>query len=209
MSYLSLFFISFTIALSGALVPGPLFAAVIYQSTKQGFKTGPLIILGHGILEIAMIAFITLGFSRFINSPAVLKSISVAGALVLIIFGISMLRETEEPAIEEGGNYGKSSNLIMLGLTLSISNPHWTIWWMTVGLGLLLAAQKVGPAAIAVFFAGHILADLGWYSIISFTVSRGKKFISKKVHRGIIYFCAMTLVGFGIYLGINSFKIYR
>jgi len=209
MSYLSIFIISFTIALSGALVPGPLFATVVYQSAKQGFKTGPLIILGHGILEIAMIAFITLGFSRFINSPAVLKGISVAGALVLIIFGISMLREIKEPAIEESGNYGKSSNLIMMGFMLSITNPHWTIWWLTVGLGLVLAAQKIGMIAIAIFFAGHILADLGWYSIISFTVSKGKKFISKTVHRGVIYFCAMTLVGFGIYLGVNSFKFYR
>ena len=209
MSYLSIFAISFTIALSGALVPGPLFAAVIYQSAKQGFKTGPLIILGHGILEIVMVAFIVLGFSRFIDNPAILKGISIAGALVLVIFGINMFGNVEEPELKESGNFNKSSNLVMLGFTLSITNPHWTIWWLTVGLGLVLAAQKIGAAAIAVFFAGHILADLGWYSIISFTVSRGKKFISKEVYAGLIYFCALALIAFGIYLAINSFKLYK
>lgn len=207
MNYLSIFIISFTIALSGALVPGPLFAAVVYQSAKQGFKTGPLIILGHGILEIAMVAFITLGFSRFLNNPLIIKSISLTGALVLIIFGISMVRNIKEPDIAEGNSYGRSSNLVMMGFTLSITNPHWTIWWLTVGLGLVLAAQKIGFIAVVIFFAGHILADLGWYSIISFTVSKGKKFISKKAYRGVIYFCAATLAGFGIYLGINAFSL--
>jgi len=204
MNYLSIFVISFTIALSGALVPGPLFAAVVYRSTRQGFKTGPLIIIGHGLLEIVMVTFITLGFSRFLNSPSIIRWISVTGALVLIVFGFNMLREADEPEIEPDGNYGNSSNLVMLGITLSITNPHWSIWWLTIGLGLVLAAQKAGPAAVAVFFAGHILADLGWYSAISFTISNGRKFMSKKTHRWVMYFCALTLVGFGVYLGIKS-----
>ena len=207
MNYLSIFVISFTIALSGALVPGPLFAAVVYRSAKQGFKTGPLIIVGHGLLEIAMVAFITLGFSRFLNSPTIIRWIALAGALVLIVFGFNMVREADKPETESGGNFGGNSNLIMLGLTLSVTNPHWSIWWLTVGLGLVLAAQKAGPAAVAVFFAGHILADLGWYSAISFTISKGRKFMSKKAHRWVIYFCALTLVAFGVYLGINSFRM--
>ena len=207
MNYLSIFIISFTIALSGALVPGPLFATVVYQSAKRGFKTGPLIILGHGILEIAMVAFITLGFSRFLNNPVIIKGISLAGALVLIIFGISMARNVKEPDINENGAAGGSSNLVVMGFTLSITNPHWTVWWLTVGLGLVLAAQKIGFMAVVIFFAGHILADLGWYSIISFTVSKGKKIISKKAYRVVVYFCALTLAGFGVYLGINAFSL--
>ena len=65
MSYFSIFLISFTVALSGALMPGPLLAAVIYESTRHGFKTGPLFVLGHAMLEVLMVTFIILGFSRW------------------------------------------------------------------------------------------------------------------------------------------------
>ena len=55
MEYFFIFMTSFVIALSGALAPGPLLAACISESTKHGFKSGPLMILGHAILEIIMV----------------------------------------------------------------------------------------------------------------------------------------------------------
>jgi len=51
MNLISIFIISFLIALSGALAPGPLLAVVIAETPRRGFKTGPLVIVGHGILE--------------------------------------------------------------------------------------------------------------------------------------------------------------
>ena len=38
--YILIFLVSFTIAFSGALMPGPLLTAVISQSVKHGFKSG-------------------------------------------------------------------------------------------------------------------------------------------------------------------------
>ena len=53
MNILLVFFSSFVLALSGALVPGPLFTLTVSESLRRGAKAGPLIILGHGLLEIA------------------------------------------------------------------------------------------------------------------------------------------------------------
>jgi len=44
---------SFVVALSGALMPGPLLTVTVGEATRRGFWAGPLIILGHGILEMA------------------------------------------------------------------------------------------------------------------------------------------------------------
>lgn len=195
--------ISFTIALSGALAPGPLLTAVIYQSTKQGFKTGPLVILGHAILEVGMVTFIIFGFAYFLKNALVLKIIAITGALILLWFGISMLLSIPRVSLDIKDDCKKSSNLILTGITMSVANPYWTIWWLTIGLGLLLAAQRMGYVAIGIFFAGHILADLAWYSIVSFTISKGRRFISQKVYKGIIFVCGIILIGFGVYFGIN------
>jgi len=96
MGYLSIFFISFAIALSGALAPGPLLSAVIAKSIHYGSKTGPTVILGHAILEILMVIIIIFGLSNFINTPGIIKIVSIAGTIILIIFFCSNKIDAQE-----------------------------------------------------------------------------------------------------------------
>lgn len=206
MDYFSIFIISFTIGLSGALAPGPLLATVIYESAKNGFKAGPLIIFGHALLEMLMVALILIGLSRFIQSPTLVKAIFFTGALIFIYFGISMLRSLPKVSLDFKKDYRKSTNLIFTGIAMSIANPYWTIWWLTIGLGLVLTAQKQGLLAIGIFFSGHISADLGWYSLVSLLIGRGKGFVPQKAYKIMIAICAITLIGFGVYFGISAFS---
>ncbi len=206
MDYLSLFIISFTIALSGALSPGPLLATVIYESSRGGFKSGPLLILGHALSEILMLAFILFGFSRFIHAPWVLKTISLAGVIILFYFGLNILLSLPNLSFKFKEPSAKSKNLIIAGATLSITNPYWSVWWLTIGLGLLLAAKSQGFLAVGIFFLGHILADMSWYSAISLTISKGRRFISEKVYKGILACCGLCLIGFGIWFAFPKEK---
>jgi threonine/homoserine/homoserine lactone efflux protein len=208
MEYISIFFISFTIALSGALMPGPLLAKVVAESSAQGAKTGPLIILGHAFLEIIMIIIILTGLERFLRIPVVLKVISIVGAVILLYLGLSMLWSLPKLKLNLAAARNKnSSNLVFLGVTMSLANPYWTIWWLTIGIGLLFSALKLGVAGIAVFFGGHILADLGWYAFISLMVSKGRRFLSDRVYRWLIGICAVLILGFALYFGISSWQL--
>jgi threonine/homoserine/homoserine lactone efflux protein len=206
MDLLSIFLVSFTIALSGALMPGTLLTAVISQSAKHGFKSGPLIIIGHAVAETLMIGLIILGFARFINKSQVVFYIPIAGSLILFYFGADMLLSVPRLSLEFKEKTSKSSNLVLLGITMSITNPYWSIWWLTIGLGLTLASQKQGMLAVLIFFLGHILADFGWYSAVSLGISKGRKFLSDRIYRGIIFLCGMALIGFGIYFGLSAFR---
>lgn len=221
MNYLSIFFVSLAIALSGALAPGPLLAAVIGESARHGTKTGPLMILGHAILEMLMVAALVLGLAQVIHQSWLVTAISIAGSLILLFFGLKMLLSIpkmtlELPAPETSGDTsitkGKSlfpaakssAALVGQGFIMSIANPYWAIWWLTIGLGLVLAAQRQGWLAIGVFFLGHILADFGWYAIVSLAVSRGRRFISLTVYKSVILVCALILIGFGLYFGLGT-----
>ncbi len=64
---------------------------------------------------------------------------------------------------------------IISGAMVSLANPYWIIWWATIGMGYLMSAIKSGIAGVGAFFIGHILADLAWYSLVSFGISKGKK----------------------------------
>ncbi|MDP8216874.1 MAG: LysE family transporter [Candidatus Kaelpia imicola] len=205
MDYLSIFLVSFAIALSGALAPGPLLTTVVAKSIRHGFKTGPLIILGHAVLEILMVILIVLGLSKLINQLYVIKIVSTFGAIILFLFGINMLKSIQKISLDLEIEEDKNRNLPLLGITMSIINPYWSIWWLTIGLGLVLGANKLGLVGIGVFLIGHIFADLSWYSIVSLTISKGRRFISDRIYRIITFICGLTLIGFGIYFSIATF----
>ncbi len=205
MNYVSIFLISFFIAFSGALAPGPLLSTVIHESTKQGAKAGPLIILGHILIEIIMLTCIIFGFIKFFNNPLLISLITLAGSGIMIYMGISMLREISHYSLKPVNSGKKSANLVILGFTMTIANPYWSIWWLTIGLGLVISAQKLGFMAICVFFLGHIFADFIWYAFVSILISKNKRFISKKIYSLITSTCAIALIVFGLFFTINHF----
>jgi threonine/homoserine/homoserine lactone efflux protein len=109
-----------------------------------------------------------------------------------------------EAASGAGGSDGRRAGLfrpVISGIVASISNPYWTIWWATIGLGYLLISQKLGIAGIALFFAGHILADAVWYLFIGFAVSAGRSRFTDRVYRWIVGSCALFLFFFALSFG--------
>src|SRR3989339_1811617 len=100
MDLISIFLVSFTIALSGAMMPGPLLTVVIAESLKHGRKTGPLVSLGHAILEVLTIGLLLLSFNRFIHDPMDLKVIAALGALILFVTGVQMLLSLRKLEVE-------------------------------------------------------------------------------------------------------------
>jgi len=189
---------SFMIALSGALVPGPLFTITVSESARRGASTGPLLILGHAIIEILIILLILSGLSPFLKHETTRHVISLVGGSMLVLMGIMILKDLRRIRLDlsaEGG--GKGFNLILTGIVGSLVNPYWVIWWVTIGLGYLVSSMKYGIAGVVVFFLGHISADLLWYSAISYAVARGTKIMGEKAYKTVLAVCAVFLIFFG------------
>ena len=202
---LTIFFSSFVIALSGAMMPGPLLTMTISESPRRGFITGPLLIAGHAVLEITLIAALLLGLAPFFQRPVVFVVTAMAGALILLWMAVSMFRSLPSLKIcwEEETTTG--NHPVINGILMSVANPYWIIWWATIGLGYILYSRQFGFWGIAFFFAGHILADLSWYSFVSAAVAKGKHHLNDRLYRGLIAFCATFLVVFACYFAYAGF----
>jgi len=199
LSLLTIFAGAFVVGLSGAMAPGPVLTVTISETLKRGFKAGPLIVLGHAILEIILLALIGLGLGPFFELPAVTTVFLSAGGLVLLWMGGQMLltnkRITEEALSATGtpSPYGP----ILAGIVLSVSNPFWIIWWVTIGMGFVTQSLQYGLIGLVCFYFGHILADLVWYSFVSFSVSAGRRLCPPMVYRAIFVLCGTMLLVLG------------
>jgi threonine/homoserine/homoserine lactone efflux protein len=193
----SIFVTSFVVALSGALMPGPLLTATVGESSRYGVRAGPLLMTGHAILEIALVAALFLGLAPLLKDARITAGIGLAGSVILFWMAYGMFRSLPRLSLDTTASAARGhTRLVAAGILLSLSNPYWTIWWATFGLAYILQSRQWGFIGVAVFFVGHILADFAWYCAVSFSVGKGRKFFTPAVYRGLVGVCAAFLVGF-------------
>jgi threonine/homoserine/homoserine lactone efflux protein len=219
-----IFSFSFLVALTGAMSPGPLLTYTIIKSVKtkrRGYLMGFWIITGHAILEMGIIILLLLGFSFVLKNITVVRIIGVSGGLILILFGASIIRDiingnistnflnsrnelNKDPGLTENKGI---ENPIFGGIMVSMSNPYWWVWWATIGFAFMIQFNisfKKWPNLLA-FFLGHEAGDLIWYLLVSTLAFFGLRHMNRKAYYGILMFCALFMVLFGIYLGISPF----
>jgi threonine/homoserine/homoserine lactone efflux protein len=204
---LTIFVSSFVIALSGALMPGPLLTATISESSQRGFITGPLMIAGHAILELGLVIALLLGLAPFLQQTAVFIVTALAGSAILFWMAFGMFRSLPSLHLSWEADQKRRNHPVASGILMSVVNPYWIIWWATIGLGYILYSWQFGLLGVAFFFAGHILADLGWYSLVAAMVAGGRHFLTDRLYRGLIAGCAVFLVvfaGYFAYAGLTK-----
>ena len=169
------------VALSGAMMPGPLLAVTMRESLKRGWLAGPMIVLGHAILEILLVAAVALGLAAFLLEPAVAIGIGLLGGLVLGWMGQGMIRQARRTSLRAEEAPASSMHPVLAGIVVSLSNPYWIIWWVTIGMAYIGTGLRFGLAGVGAFFAGHILADLAWYTFVSVGVAGGRRLMPDRV----------------------------
>jgi threonine/homoserine/homoserine lactone efflux protein len=209
------FSLSFVTALSGALMPGPLLTYTIartVQAPKRGWLTGALVIGGHAALECALLAGLLLGLVGFLRSPLAARIIGAVGGALLLYMGAGLLREAVKGrsggfAAGASGSGATRMHPTLAGALVSMSNPYWWIWWVTIGSAFLVRFDLTASRwdALAAFFLGHELGDLGWYGTVSTVLHFGKRVIPRAVIQGLLGFCGVVIIGFAAYLGLSPF----
>lgn len=199
---LKLFFIgisSFVIALSGAMMPGPLFAVTVSETLRRGWITGPILVAGHGMLELTLLVLIISGLESFLQMKETFIIVAFIGGGFLLFMAFSMLHSLPQLSLNNNINRQIKGSLFLSGILLSIANPYFTFWWATIGVSYLIQSMEVGTFGVIAFFTGHILGDLAWYSAVSLGVDKGKKILNDRIYRKIVFVCALILLGFSIY----------
>lgn len=194
-------------------MPGPLLTVNITESARRGAKTGPLLITGHALLELALITALVVGLKQYLHNNLFIIAVSILGGMFLLWMGGGMVMDAVKGkvSLDLSAKEGKTFlGPVLMGALVSISNPYWIIWWATFGLSYITKAWAYGLAGLASFYIGHILADFSWYGAVSLAVAKGTGLMSNRFYRGIIAVCGLFLVGLAltfIYSGVSRLQL--
>ncbi len=211
--------LSFVVALSGAVMPGPLFTYTIaktVQAPRRGFLVGLWVSLGHAALEALLIVGLLAGLSELLHYRLVIWVVGGLGSLLLLYMGVGLLRDAIRgrvpqlaadgaPSAADGPTGLQRLPSALGGVLVSMSNPYWWIWWATVGSAFMVQ-YRIGwgtwPLLIA-FFLGHEAGDLAWYLTISSLLHWGRRRISPRLYLGILAVCGVFIIAFAVYLAVS------
>ena len=212
MKPLKIFSTSLVTGLSGALMPGPVLAITITAVLQVGFIAAVLIILGHSILELALVVALALGLKNVLKNRFVTGAIGIVGGSVLLWFaygmittaysGISAPQATAAAQAETVTYFG----LVGKGAITSLSNPYWLIWWATIGATYMMVSLEKSVVGISAFYVGHISADFLWYCAVGGALVLGKQVLSDRVYMGLIIVCGLFLLYLGVYFLYSGIK---
>jgi len=194
------------VSASGALAPGPMFFTNITHGAKSGAKGGLAFSVGHTIFELSFVVFLAFTLETVTteaNKALINLVLGVAGGTALLVFGFLQIREAwtsaKSTVADKGGIPAK--NPLLLGTVFTGLNPYFIIWWLTIGMTLLIkpALDLASFAGVFLMYGLHVWMDYAWLIGTAYLAKKGTNLAGRKGYRGIMIIFGAILIGYGLY----------
>ena len=205
----------FIISLTGALSPGPLTTMAIVEGPRRGKWSGVRLALGHGLIEAAYVALITLilwfGREALLQQPIVAGLIAIVGGAFLAWMGWGMGFNAWRHRLSLEGEAANPARLglVPTGVLVTLSNPYWWIWWALITPLYIRQSLAWGLAGIFLLFIVHWSTDLGWLTGLSWLTGSGRQLFKPWIYRWVMIVCGGLLLFFGITFVIAGIQFLR
>jgi len=190
---------AFVLGLIGGMIPGPVVTAIFTEILQSSFLKSFRIIFIAMITETLVALFSLVFFISLNFSEAFFRGISIIGALILILIGISIWKIKKIDSGEKV-NFGfwKISTMILANGVL------WTFWITICVPKAIFSGNQLFLGEY--YFLG--LVEIGWLlstTILAFIFSRFRKLLSKpKIIPVIFKIFALTFFYFAVDMAYKS-----
>jgi threonine/homoserine/homoserine lactone efflux protein len=176
--------------LSLAAPPGPVNALMVLESAGGGNRRGTLV--GAGAMTADAIFFALTDLLGSGLEPGRIGRIALylLGMAVLLAFALRALRTRRE--LPSPGSSGDTAapdpRPYLKGLAMGLTNPFQILWWLTVGLSIIVLFGLS-------FVGGFFLGILAWILLFPLAIAVAQRRF-RSLYRWIVYASVATILAF-------------
>jgi len=181
------------LGIAAGVSPGPLLFLMISETVKGGKKKGIKVSLAPLFTDIPLILVIIVILKHIENIDILIGSICLAGSAFLFYLGY------RDVTIDKMSLQRRNIKLesFKKGLLTNLLNPHPYIFWIFIGVPLLI---KVATLERVIFVSSFLFGIVGSKICLTVIVDRGKKFIESKHYQRIVKSLGLILIFLGLIL---------
>jgi L-lysine exporter family protein LysE/ArgO len=205
---MSVFFSYIFLGLTLAAPIGPVNAAQLDRGIKHGFLHAWLVGVGAILADGIYMLVVYMGLVTFIDAPIVQTFLWLFGCFVLIYTGIESLISAGNIHIQNNRNREPVYKAFLSGFVMSITNPLTILFWLGIYGSVLAKTAVTSTKSELVLYSAAIFFGLLLWDITMATISSSfRKLLTSKLLILISIISGLSLIGFGIYFGIQGIKL--
>jgi len=174
------------LGLSAGLAPGPLLTLVISETLQYDIRAGIKVAVAPFVTDLPIILFTVLVLSQISNSHLMLALVSFCGSIFIMKMGVeNIIRGGVTVSVERSRPQSFSR-----GVLANLLSPHPYLFWLSVGMPIMLKAMRVNFLAMASFLVSFYVLLVGSKVLLAVLVGKSKSFLS-----GTFYIYTMRFLG--------------
>ncbi|MBN8202807.1 MULTISPECIES: LysE family transporter [Bacillaceae] len=196
------------LGLSLAAPIGPINAAQLDKGIKNGFFHAWLVGLGAMTADAIYMAAVYLGVVHFLEIPFMKAFLWCFGFFVLVYTGVETLISAGKVVSSYRTKNESKVKSFMSGFLMSLSNPLTILFWLGIYGSILAKTAAEYDKAHVVLYSGAIFTGLlVWDITMAAVASSFRRFLTGKILALISILSGLSLIGFGIYFGMQAYKL--
>ncbi|MFA9557045.1 LysE family transporter [Evansella sp. AB-rgal1] len=206
---MSVFFTYIFLGLSLAAPIGPVNAAQIDRGIKNGFLHAWLVGLGATVADAIYMFLVFVGVYHLIEIPFIQSFLWLFGFFVLVYTGIESLSGASNISMDETRSKEESHlKSFLAGFFMSLFNPITILFWLGI-FGSILAktVTSFGTTEVILYVTAIFIGITVWDITMASLASTMRKFLTTKLLKIISFLSGLSLIGFGVYFGIQAAKV--
>jgi L-lysine exporter family protein LysE/ArgO len=200
-------FTYFFLGVSLAAPIGPVKATLLNTGVKNGFYHAWFFGIGAIVTDILYMLMVYFGVAQFIDSPYMKTFLWSFGFFVLMYTGIENLLTLH--SISTDSKYRRVIRLrhsMLSGFLMALLNPLTILFWLGIYGSILVGGAGTLSEFQIIICSMTILLGVALVDFTMSIVSSGsRKLLSIRFLKLISLISSLSMIGFGIYFGIQAF----
>ncbi|MCM3765917.1 LysE family translocator [Neobacillus niacini] len=195
------------LGLSLAAPIGPINAAQIDRGIRNGFMHAWLVGVGAVLADGVYMLIVYIGVVNFLETEFMQTFLWLFGFFVLTYTGIEAIINAGKIHLAEHRGGEPLTKSFLTGFLMSISNPLTILFWLGIyGSVLAKTAATYDTSQLVLYSSAIFIGLLLWDITMAGVASSFRKFLTSRLLVVISLFSGISMIGFGVYFGVQAFQ---